>query len=197
MAVRKQQEIDTRWFQERLRERDVSQRRLAKLLSLDPSALSLMFRGRRKMTTAEAAELSRVLGLPLDEIMLHAGAAGAQPVTTVPLVYSIDDQGELHAKRPGERVPALGDLPEATVAARNEDHASAYHGWTYFFVPRAGIPIEVIGKKAIVQMTNGTKYLRFVRNGLQPGRYDLLARGNVSVTGVSLTSASPILAIKP
>ncbi|MFN7609908.1 MAG: helix-turn-helix domain-containing protein, partial [bacterium] len=154
MPTRKQQQVDTQWFQERLRERDVSQRRLAKMLSLDPSALSLMFRGRRKMTTVEAAELSRILGVPLDEVMLHAGATGAQPVTTIPLVYSIDDQGELHAKRPGERVHALGDLPEAAVAARNEDRHSAYFGWTYFYVPRPNIPIEAIGKKCIVQIPN-------------------------------------------
>lgn len=42
MAVKK---VNTKWFSERLAERDMSMRRLAKLLELDPSAVSLMLRG--------------------------------------------------------------------------------------------------------------------------------------------------------
>lgn len=156
-----------------------------------------MFRGKRKIATSEAAELSRVLGIPVDEILLHAGAVGAKPVTSVPLIYTIDDQGELHSRKPGERVPAMGDLPEAAVAARNEDPHSVYYGWTYFWVAQPNVPIEAIGKKCVVQMQNGTRYLRFLKNGMQAGKFDLLARGNVSLTGVTLVSASPILAIKP
>jgi len=36
----------------------LSQRKLAKLLDLDPAAVSLMLRGRRKMTAEEAAAIT-------------------------------------------------------------------------------------------------------------------------------------------
>lgn len=80
--------VDTRWFQNQLADRHISQRKLAKLLDLDPAAVSLMFRGRRKMSAAEAAEVSRVLNVDVDEVLRRAGiglavVAAAKPVKDV------------------------------------------------------------------------------------------------------------------
>lgn len=66
--------VDQRWFQNQLQDKHISQRKLAKMLDLDPSAVSLMFKGRRKMTAAEAAELARLLNVSVDEILTRAGA---------------------------------------------------------------------------------------------------------------------------
>lgn len=65
--------VDTRWFQTRLADRKLSQRSLAKVLGLDPAAVSLMLRGKRKMTAEEAVEVSRVLGVDVEEVLRHAG----------------------------------------------------------------------------------------------------------------------------
>lgn len=65
--------IDTRWFQNQLSDRGVSQRRLAKMLGLDPAAVSLMLHGRRKFTAREAVEIARVLGVGVDDVLAHAG----------------------------------------------------------------------------------------------------------------------------
>lgn len=65
--------VDTRWFQNRLADRRISQRKLATVLNLDPSAVSLMLRGKRQMSAAEAAEVSRVLDVDVEEVLRHAG----------------------------------------------------------------------------------------------------------------------------
>lgn len=65
--------VDTRWFQNRLADKRISQRHLATVLSLDPAAVSLMLRGKRKMSAAEAAEVSRVLNVDVEEVLRRAG----------------------------------------------------------------------------------------------------------------------------
>jgi transcriptional regulator with XRE-family HTH domain len=65
--------IDTRWFQGRLMDRQISQRKLAKHLGLDPAAVSLMLRGKRKATAQEVAEIARTLGVGVDEVMARLG----------------------------------------------------------------------------------------------------------------------------
>lgn len=65
--------VDSRWFQSQLALNRLSQRRLAKLIGLDPSAVSLMFRGKRRMTAEEAAMVSRLLNVDVQEVMTRAG----------------------------------------------------------------------------------------------------------------------------
>ena len=61
--------VDTRWFQDRVRDADLSQSRLAKLLGIDKSALSHMFNNKRAMKMAEATRIAEVLSLPLDDVL--------------------------------------------------------------------------------------------------------------------------------
>lgn len=69
------EQIDTRWFQERLADKHLSQRKLAHFMDLDPAAMSLMIRGKRKMSAQEAAEIASFLGVTTDEVLARAGAA--------------------------------------------------------------------------------------------------------------------------
>lgn len=46
--------MNTKWFRDRLRGIELSQRGLAKLLDVDAAAVSYMLRGQRKMTLQEA-----------------------------------------------------------------------------------------------------------------------------------------------
>jgi transcriptional regulator with XRE-family HTH domain len=66
--------IDTRWFQDRLADKRLSQRKLASMMNLDPAAVSLMFRGKRKMSAAEAAEIAKLIGVSPNEVLVRAGA---------------------------------------------------------------------------------------------------------------------------
>lgn len=68
------EQVDTRWFQDRLADKRLSQRQLAARMNLDPAAVSLMLRGRRRMSVTEAAEIARYLGVEVDDVLRHAGA---------------------------------------------------------------------------------------------------------------------------
>jgi transcriptional regulator with XRE-family HTH domain len=72
-------QIDTRWFQNQLADKRLSQRQLAKRLSLDPAAVSLMLRGKRKMSASEAAEIAAQLGVSADEVLMRAGSSPTLP----------------------------------------------------------------------------------------------------------------------
>lgn len=74
--------VDTRWFQNTLADKRLSQRGLAKHLKLDPAAVSLMIRGKRKMSAAEAAEVARFLNVGVEEVLGRAGVARTIPDKT-------------------------------------------------------------------------------------------------------------------
>lgn len=59
------------WIRVRLAEQRLSQRQLARLIGLEPSAVSLMFRGKRKMSAEEAAAVSRLLNVDVEELIGH------------------------------------------------------------------------------------------------------------------------------
>lgn len=63
--------VDTDWFRDRLAAVGMTQRQLARKLALDPSAVSLMLRGRRQVKLAEAKELADALAVQVDEVMEH------------------------------------------------------------------------------------------------------------------------------
>lgn len=65
------------WVRVRLAERRLSQRQLAKLIGLDASAVSLMLRGKRKMGAEEAAAISRLLNVDVDDLIGHLRTEGA------------------------------------------------------------------------------------------------------------------------
>lgn len=66
--------VESAWFKGRLSDRSLSQRQLAKHLGLDPAAVSLMLRGRRKANAKEIAEMAKLLGVGVDEVMTRLGA---------------------------------------------------------------------------------------------------------------------------
>lgn len=98
-----QQQIDTRWFKDRLADRRLSQRQLAKRMGLDPAAVSLMLRGMRKLSAAEAADLARQLGVSTDEVLARAGSTPTIPA----------------------RVELAKDAPATPVALKARDVATA------------------------------------------------------------------------
>lgn len=68
--------VDTGWFQGRLADKRMSQRRLATMLGLDPGAVSLMLRGKRRMSAEEVADVARLLDVDVSEVLMHLGVQG-------------------------------------------------------------------------------------------------------------------------
>jgi transcriptional regulator with XRE-family HTH domain len=188
--------MDTRWFQDRVRDAELSQTRLAKLLGIDKSALSLMFNGKRKMATDEAARIAEVLNLPLDEVLGHAGIRVPKGPSSVAVVGSIDAANEIHAKKAGKRVSSPPDLPKDTVALWCEDRGSLLYGWTFYYVPHASVAADALERLCVVRLVNGAQYLFVPSRGFEPGVYNLRGLNGFSMDGQKITAASPVLQIK-
>ncbi|MDH6269238.1 transcriptional regulator with XRE-family HTH domain [Rhizobium sp. SG_E_25_P2] len=60
--------IDSEWFYRQLEANGQSIRSLGRAMGLDPSAVSRMLRGERKMSADEQDEIADYLGVPLSEI---------------------------------------------------------------------------------------------------------------------------------
>lgn len=118
-------QIDTRWFQNQLADKRLSQRQLAKRMDLDPAAVSLMLRGKRKMTANEAVEIANMLGVSADEVLMRAGSAPTLPAARsaapapqdVPMIvgsfpnavgYGFGRSHELKAKDVATSAPQVG-----------------------------------------------------------------------------------------
>lgn len=63
--------VDSMWFHERLAERGASLRDMARFMGLDPSAVSRMLSGERKMSAEEQDQIADYFGVPLQEVAAH------------------------------------------------------------------------------------------------------------------------------
>jgi transcriptional regulator with XRE-family HTH domain len=63
--------IDSAWFYEKLADKGVSLRDLARFMMLDPSAVSRMLNGERKMSAEEQDRVSAFLGIGIAEVAAH------------------------------------------------------------------------------------------------------------------------------
>lgn len=196
--------IDTNWFNAKLADLQLSQRQLAKKMGMDPSAISLMFRGRREMRMTEAADIASLIGVPVADVLQHAGLPVAPAtVRMVPIVGYIDGEGEVHADwdREADQVAAPSDAPKHTVALQYKTAMSRLElvdGWVVFTTPPSGnIAPEAIGRLCCVKIRNGVTLIRHLRRGYKPGTYNLLAPfGAVSVDNIDVEWATPVLGIR-
>jgi transcriptional regulator with XRE-family HTH domain len=123
--------IDRDWFFSMLEQRKISVRQLAKLMELDPSAVSRMLNGKRAMTADEQDQIAEVLGLQIEDIAAHrkgtalktssSGAPSAAPSQVAEArlrgfgevkqaVMTPDGESDF-AHPSGERVTSIGKHP--------------------------------------------------------------------------------------
>lgn len=79
--------VDKAWFEDLFRTNQISARQLAKKMEVDPSALSLILSGQRRLKNDEAAAMALHLNVSLADVLSHAGvnmAGVARPTISVP-----------------------------------------------------------------------------------------------------------------
>lgn len=196
--------INSDWFYQLLEQKQVTQRKLAAEMNLDPSAITLMFQGKQEIRMPHAQVLARVLGVPYSDVVEnlggdpHVGAAD-----TAPVVGWVDGTaGEVNMQRAQgpRRVDAPPGVAEGTVALRYQTEGTVLagrDGWLVFYTPTTGINVEAIGRWCVVT-TGGKHYMRQVKRGYVKGTYSLTAAyaGFPVMESVVVTAASPILWIK-
>ena len=188
--------MDKRWFQDRVKDADISQSKLARMLGIDRSAMSLTFSGRRKMRLEEAARIAEILALDVQEVLGRAGVRLPQGPRSVPLVGTVDAEGVVRPKRGAGRAEPPEGLPAGAVAIRCEDRAAVLYGWTLFYVPQPGMTGEALERVAVVQLTDGTQHLAAVSRGFETGSYNLRKLQGPHLENQRVAAASPVLWIR-
>lgn len=192
--------MNTEWFRQLLATRKLSQRGLAKLLELDPAAVSLMLRGQRKMTNEEAHQVSIILGVPITEVLRQAGIEVSDDVRRVKVAGYVDAQSEvtLFPKRTHDRVVGPADCPDGTYALQVRNAQSPQDGWMLFISPSEDDPRAHLGQLCCVALSSGEHMISFVQRGYRSGTFNLVRQtGDVLRTDADVTWAARILWIKP
>lgn len=187
--------ISTEWFQDRLRDRRLSQRQLAKMMGIDPAAVSLMFRGRRKMTVEEAAQIAVLLQSTTAEVMEAAGAP-VRGGELVPIRYLVQSGGAVVPVAQGlhDMADAPPGLPAEAVAIQNRA-GGLEDGWVYFCGAEHQRPDAALGQYALAAIRDNGVVLAHVRRGYRKGAYNL-ASADGTTTQAELAWASPVLWIR-
>lgn len=190
--------IDTKWFSQQLAERGLSQRELARKLGLDQSAISLTFRGKRQMKFAEAADIARLLGLPVSDVLKNAGVPLDEGKQTVPLMGYMDGQGEVHCLHVenAERIVSPVPMPDGSAAIQCRTSGTPLEymdGWMIFKErPTTQPPLDQF---CIVKIKGSIRTLGTLRRGYKKGRWNISGPA-INVTDADLEWASPIVTIK-
>ena len=86
-------------------------RQLAKRIELEPSAVSLMLRGMRKMTLEEANKIASLLGVQVTEVLRQAGVPVSDDVRGVALVGYVDANSTVKSLNSSKRIVGPPDVP--------------------------------------------------------------------------------------
>lgn len=187
--------IDAEWFNQRLADRQLSQRGLAKLMGLDPAAVNRMFQGKRRMTLEEAAQIAVLLNSTTTDVLTAAGVPLPSD-NRVKLVGYVGQGGRVTMEAEGLHdvvvaPPGLGP----TAIALQARHGGIEDGWLYFLADTHAAPDRAVGALALVAVKDNGLVLANVRRGYRAGTYNLAGSGH-DATNVGLAWASPVLWIK-
>lgn len=194
--------VNSKWFTDRLKDSDLSLRKLAQRLDLEPSALSLTFNGKRKLQAAEAVEIARHLGVPVADVFANAGVKiaaqnGAAP-RQVRLAGWVELNGAADLDWSGrdESVDGPPGLAAGSVAVQVRSAAFRDGDILFLSPPEKSVPADAIGRQCLVRLKTGAHAIRFVRKGYKAGLYNLLHDAGLAETDVAVEWAAPLYWIK-
>jgi len=209
MAEANRQVIDKQWFFDQLEGQRKSVRALARHLEVDPSAVSRMFSGQRRMKMEEANAIARFLNAPVSEVLAHAGIT-MEPVVSsrVVLAATINGKGEVHRLQDAKPLPqqvidrahaAIGMGNNRVIAAQVRADGGALAMWddaVILFNATDIVEPSAIGVISICRLREGTQIMAKIERARKTG--EALVRGpDNSTKEVQLDTATPVLAIIP
>lgn len=194
-------QVDKRYFDNLLRDRQMSLRGLAKLMGLSHSQLSLAFSGHRLLKLEEASQLAGIFNEPLGRIVEAAGIAappsGKDRISVVGAVRG-DGTVELHQDGVIERTAAPPGLPEDSIAVQFRTAGSPL-GWADRWVAFCPAPrpadSSILGRLALVQIKGGPMVLATATRGYRDGSFNL--DGFFRRESAELDTASPVFWVRP
>lgn len=192
--------IRPEWFNEKLKERELSQRGLAKLMGMDPGAMSLMLRGKRKMTLEEAAQIAVLLDVTTNDVLLNAGIDVRTKERVKVLGYMIGTGTVVkHAQGLHETTDGHSALPPDTIAIQCRTHGSAVEhmdGWMLFVAGNHIAPGNAIGTTSLVGVKGNGEIIGFVKRGYSRGVFNVAGLCGEMHSDIELAWASPVIWIR-
>jgi transcriptional regulator with XRE-family HTH domain len=192
--------IQTQWFRDRIADKRMSQRALARAMGLDAAAVSLMLRGKREMKLTEAAEIARLLGVPAQEVIEHAGVRTSSHGKLISVSAILDEHQEVVSIPKSEAfdIPMPPGIEGECMAiqCRTAGTCMAHaDGWIFFVRQPKGLSPDAVDRFSFVKVRGGLSTLAQVKRGYRPSRYSL--HGPMSASDVELEWAEPVLLIIP
>lgn len=203
--------VDKEWFFEQLRDKKQSLRDMARHMELDPSAVSRMLSGQRKMQMEEAGAIARFLGAPVAEVLKHAGIAldvEGHP-TRVLLAATVNATGAIMRLTEPRPLPQqVIDRAQAALSPRGNtrviaaqvrapkgplamwDDAVVLFGYTETVEPSA------IGVLSVCRLMSGEQILAKIERARKTGEARIVGLDH-EPREVMLDTATPVLAVIP
>lgn len=196
--------VNQRWFHDRLADKEISQRKFAKMIGMDPAAASYMFQGKRKMQMDEAIAFATIAGVPLEEVIVQAGLqVPTAGVGMCAVVGTVDHHGELTVRQveAPRRAAVPPEAPEGVVAARLKTPgtgAEYMDGWLVYYqdgIKR--VPAEAVGR-LVVAWVAGRVLVGVLRRGYARGTHTLhpWMPGGMVLENVAVDRAAPVLWVR-
>ena len=195
--------INQAWFQQKLRERKISQRQLAKKMDMDPASISNLFAGKRRMTPEEAKTIAGYLLVPVTEVLRQAGVDVQDDVRKLPIAGFINGQSVAYSIAEGaeDYMPAPADVSADAYAlqARTQMTSASYaDGWLFIVDGTRHDPANMYGKLCLSATKSGELFLGIVTRGYKLNHHNVsLLLATQSIENRDVIWASPILWIKP
>lgn len=194
-------QMNTQWFRDLMKTRKLSQRGLARLIQIDPSAMSLLMRGMRKMTNEEAHAISTILSVPITEVLRQAGVEVSDDVVRVKVMGYIDKDHKvtLYPARTHEKIIGPADCPHGTYAMRRQSPGDILDGWLYFVQGSEEDPRSHLHHFCVVALETGEQLIATLKPGYRAGMFNLINGNGADLvrSDVKVVWASRVLWIKP
>jgi plasmid maintenance system antidote protein VapI len=193
--------FDSEWFKKQLLANKISLRELARKMDLDASAVSLMLRGQRKMTMAEAKELSGHLGHKMSEIMRAAGIDNTDDAARLTVTMFVDATGHLkNLPKSGTNKTAFfvpADLGNGATAFQIRAAGSYCDAWIGFVSPVIETAETCVGRFGVCTLANGEHILATITRGYAPRTYTLTPPIGKALTDQKITEVALVPWLKP
>ena len=193
-------EIDAEQFKRWMKAKDISLRRLAAEMRLDPSTMTYILKGKRAIKRHEYEEFARLLEVPIEDVLRAAGVPLPVAHTRqVPLTAHFDGES-VTAVEPTERIPAPPDVPDnatAILCRTARSPAEALDGWLLFTAPRAATNNQVLNCLCLVWLTGGAQVLAYVKRGYRPQTFNLHPIAGAPLENVAIEFFAAVLWIRP
>lgn len=173
--------VDKAWFLARIAACPLhSGRQVAMAMDLDPSGLTRLLNGERRLRLEEGHQLATLLGVAISDVLSHAGIDEAEGTGGVPMVGTIAGDGTVRAvwaKSTAQRIPSPPDAPGDAVALAfvtsggELDHLDG----AVLVCRRPGPPTaDDIGRAVVAVLGDGGLVYGYLRRSRQRGRHSLL-----------------------